>query len=335
MTKDPTELPFQDVLDSLLDDSEIVKPIYLYRLSNLKPAELSQLESVWEQIPIQRRRDLFTDLETFAEADALLFFEKIGLLGLTDPDGEVRILAIQLLDVEESPHLCGPLLRITDLDEHPRVRAAAAAGLGKYLYMGETDSISELLFQRVEKTLLQLHQEDEDPLVGQATLESLGFSSRPEVIGMIEDALTSGDEDWQSSALVAMGRSANPNWRADVLEMLDHDSHLIRMEAVRAAGGLEIKEAGPILIDLLEEADPDLRATIIWSLSEIRSPGASETLQRLLEVTEIEEEIELLEDAMENLVHGSMFDDLVLFDFDEDDLENFREVNGKGGDSES
>ena len=43
-------------------------------------------------------------------------------------------------------------------------------------------------------------------------LESLGYSSRPDVIKLIESALQRTESEWQASALTAIGRSADERW---------------------------------------------------------------------------------------------------------------------------
>ena len=84
--------------------------------------------------------------------------------------------------------------------------------------------------------------------------------------------------------------------------MLTSGKANIQLEAVRAAGELELDSTRRILLDLLEEEaqDSDIRSAIIWSLSQIGG-RIRETLEKLAEETEDDEEIEILEDALDNL----------------------------------
>jgi HEAT repeat protein len=129
----------------------------------------------------------------------------------------------------------------------------------------------------------------------------LGYSSREELPQLIEKAYDSGNKDWLISALFAMGRSANDRWEAMVLEHLQSQVEEVRFEAARAAGELELRAARPILFEMLDEDNADIRMTAAWSLSQIGGEGVQEALESLLEETEETEEAEFLEDALENL----------------------------------
>jgi hypothetical protein len=59
----------------------------------------------------------------------------------------------------------------------------------------------------------------------------LGFSSREEVSVLIDAAFNSGEVEWRTSALFAMGRSRNEIWKNQVLSMLDNSQPDLRQEA--------------------------------------------------------------------------------------------------------
>ena len=46
----PTEIPFQSLLDALLDIENHFDPRYLYRLSDLEPEEIAALQEAWDQL---------------------------------------------------------------------------------------------------------------------------------------------------------------------------------------------------------------------------------------------------------------------------------------------
>jgi HEAT repeat protein len=151
-------------------------------------------------------------------------------------------------------------------------------------------------------------------------LESLGYSSRPEVITLIESAFHREDPNWQASALYAMGRSADDRWTEDVLHSLVNDDDRIRRAAVQAAGELAIGLARPILLKMLaEEEDADVTSAVIWSLSQIGGEDVRTYLENLLDQTDDDDQIEFLEDALDNL---AFTEDLARFDllaFDPED----------------
>jgi HEAT repeat protein len=129
----------------------------------------------------------------------------------------------------------------------------------------------------------------------------LGYSGRAEVPPLIENAYRSGKRDWLISSLIAMGRSANNRWEKRVLLMLENPATAVRVEAVRAAGELELAAARQALIELLEDDDDEVRMAAIWSLSQIGGQGVREILEEMQEETEDEDEAEFLENALDNL----------------------------------
>jgi HEAT repeat protein len=83
--------------------------------------------------------------------------------------------------------------------------------------------------------------------------------------------------------------------------MLQSNLPALRMEAARAAGELELAEALPMLLELLDDPDENTRQASIWSLSQIGGEGVQEALEGLYEAAEDEGELELLESALDNL----------------------------------
>ncbi|HEX7973738.1 MAG TPA: HEAT repeat domain-containing protein, partial [Anaerolineales bacterium] len=263
------------------------------------------------------------------EADMLLSFEALSLIAIQDIDPKVRLPAVRALWEYENPDLIPIFLEMVVKDSDADVRAATATALGRYVYLGELDEIPSEDLHEVEERLLEVTRGGDAPLVRRRALESLGFSSREEVQPLIETAYTSGNRDWIASALFAMGRSANEKWQPDVLAMLENSAPAIRVEAARAAGELEIGEARLILLDMLEDTDDSARDAAIWSLSQIGGEGVRETLERIYEETEDDEEADYIEQALDNL---AFTEDLELFSVldvpeeDELDLEDRDEL---------
>ena len=175
------------------------------------------------------------DIEDLSGRDTLLSFVSMGRVAVQDEDPTVRLVAVRTLWDYEEASLIPIFLDLMEEDSDIDVRAAAAGALGQYVYAGEVDSIPKTTLKHIEDALLRVTTGEDSPAVRRSALESLGYSSRPEVTQLIERAYTSGDKDWLSSALFAMGRSANPDWAPKVLEMLEHNLPQVRSEAARAA----------------------------------------------------------------------------------------------------
>lgn len=316
------KLPFQQLLSALLDQGKPLQPRYYYRLSDLDQEEINLLKETWPQVPVERRRALIEHLEELAKQDSLLSFEALGRFALKDCDPMVRAMATRLLWDFAGKDLAHIFLDMMVSDEDAEARAAAATALGIYIYLGEIEELPEKLLHRIEDNLLKVTQGDDVPLVRRRALESLGFSSRQEVPPLIQNAYTSGKVDWLETALFAMGRSANKRWSKPVLEMLNSDTTSICFEAARAAGELELSEATEPLIELLQNEDIDIRLAAAWSLSQIGGEGVREALEKSLEEAENKEEIELFEDALDNLTFTEEVHLYELIDFPDEELED-------------
>ena len=319
-------IPFTKLIDALLDESTPFSPRYLNRLSDLDSADSQSLAKSWSNVSLRRRQALLEDLEEVHLADDLLSFEEVGRIGLKDNDPGVRMRAIQILREYEPLDLLATFVHMSQHDTDADVRAASAAALATYIYLGEVEDIPPKKLKQVEECLLNLISGSDTTLVRRRALEALGFSSRKEVPGLIELAYASPDKDWLITALFAMGRSANSRWKSQVLNMLTHEDPLVRAEAASSAGELEINASVPMLLELLEDSDLDVRMASVWALSQVGGPGVRHALEKLLETTEDDEEETQIENALENLDFTEEMRDLALLELSED---------GNGGDEPS
>ena len=328
--KTPDEFPFQSVLDALLDTESPFPPSHLYQLSDLDPLELAQLKEVWPRLPTWRRKALLEDAAELSEDDTLLSFLELGILAIKDIDPQVRVAAIRTLSDYEERDLIQVLLELLQPEEDEEVQAEAASSLGRFVYLGEIEELRPEVLRRIEDNLLNATMQSKSDLVRRRALESLGYSSRSEIAPLIEAAYRSEDKDWIASSLYAMSCSANDDWKPHIMAMLQSNLPLLRYEAARAAGELEIMEARPHLIDLLDDADENTRNACIWSLSQIGGEGVREILENLYEETEDEDELEYIESALDNLAFNEEIKLFPIFDFPEfvedEDLEDYLDL---------
>ncbi len=333
---------FDLVIKSLLDASQPFPPAYLHRFSDISPADLAQLKKIWEQVLPDRRAAILEDLETLAETDTLVSFNELCKFTLDDSDPRVRQTSLQILWDANEPSLIPKFIQIMNTDDNLQVRAAAASSLGQFIYLGELEEISQSWLEQVETHLIAVYRSDDDPLVRRRALESLGFSSRKEVEGFIRAAYNNDDVEWLSSALFAMGRSADTAWVPAVLDMLDHPNTDVQFQAVRALGELESSRARSPLLRMLEEGieDDEVRMAVIWALSKIGGENVRTTLEQLLEESEDEDEAELIEEALDNLYFTEGFNQFGMFDInrgeegDLDELLDLEEDQGEELDEE-
>ena len=294
--------PFRKILSALLDLGEDFPEEHLYRFSDIEPPQLSALMEVWEEIPLERKREMMQRLEVMLEEDTLLSFDVLAVALLRDSDAEVRSAAIRLLGECEHATLIPIFMEMLVHDDSPDTRAAAATSLGLFVLNGELDKIAAETLREIEDALLEAARGNDTEEVRRRALESLGFSSRPEVPTLIESAYWREDPLWTASALFAMGRSSDTRWNEEVLRMLSSPHREVRLAAVHAAGELSLADARRPLLDILEsEADEKIFEAAVWSLSQIGGEDVREYLENILDLAEEDAQMEFLEDALANL----------------------------------
>jgi HEAT repeat protein len=323
-------IPFQKVLDILLDEKRDIPRRYLNEFSDIQPEPLQSLLEAWPRIELNRKLLLLDRLNALANEDTLVSFDDLGRALLTDAEPEVRIRAMRLLVECEDFRLVPIYINMLTSDSNVAVRAEAASMLGIFVQLGEFDNIPDEVHHQIEDVLLKVLNGEDDPVVRRRVLEALGFSSRPEVPVLIESSFNRQNPDWQASAIFAMGRSTDDErWGDHVLRTIVSENPRVRLAAVQAAGELELNLARPLLLRLLEdEYDEAIAGAAIWSLSQIGGEDVRIYLHNLLDKLEDDDEqVAFLEEALDNLAFTedmSIFD-LLAFDADESDELEFEE----------
>ena len=297
--KDKKQTPIQ----MLLDTSRPFPPQYLHIFSDITAADLAEIQKIWPQIAVTRKINLLHDLEAMMEADTLLSCDDFARFALEDEDANVRSRAISLLWECEDLKIAHYFSHMLENDESEIVRAAAAAALGKFVLMGELEEISRESFNRIISLLMKIYELELFDKVRTEILRALAYSGKKEIAGLIAEAFTRKEKEWKLAALESMGRSADTRWQDHILDTLESSDTDFLYEAVRAAGELELKPARMTLLQILEEEldNEDLRFQVIWALSKIGGDAVYETLQDLLDNAVTDQEIEVLELALENL----------------------------------
>jgi HEAT repeat protein len=313
-------ISFQKVLDTLMSDRKDFPRRYLQEFSDIGTLELKTLLDVWPRVKPSRKLTLLEDLIVLADTDTLVSFDDFARALLTDPDPQIRSRSVRLLSECEATDLIPSYLDMLKNDPDVIVRAEVARTLNLFVDLGELEEIAETLYHKVEDALLACVASEDDARVRRAALESLGYSSRPEVATLIESSFHREDPHWQTSALVAMGRSADERWADAVTRSMVNEDDRIRKAAVQAAGELSLKSARPLLLKMLgEEEDDTVLPAVIWSLSQIGGEDVRTYLENLLDQMEDEDQIAFLEEALDNLAFTEDLERFDLFSFDPDE----------------
>jgi len=251
-----------------------------------------------------------------------LCFDVLAKSLLQADDALVRASAIRLLSEYERSDVIPVFLDIAQNDPAIEPRAEAITMLGGFILRGELDEISKERLYDVEDVLLALVNSSEKAELRQRALESLGYSSRPEAMKLIREAWQRDIPMWKASAVFAMGRTYDQDWRDEVLHGMLDENEIVRLASVKAAGELELGDARPLLLKMLEdEKDEDVFRALIWSLSQIGGEDVREYMLSLLDQYEDDEEeaIAYMEEALANLDFTEDMQDFDFLSYDGDD----------------
>jgi len=305
-----------DLIVELLDEDTPIHPTNLNSLSDLFGEDLVQFRKAWPNFPTWRKQVLLEDLEQLFKDDTLLSFENVCRVALEDSDPQICFIALRCLQEYDVKDLTPEFIRILNEDPDEELRALAASTLGKYVYLGELDAISKRKLKNIEDNLLRIIKSDDISLVQRHALESLGFSSNDEVPELIKSAFDSNQIPWMISALTAMGRSCDSRWEGEVRRAITHQSADVRKEAIKTSGELLVM-IRPILLELLDDRDIEIRMAVVLALSMFGGSNIQVILENLLNQTSNIEEIEIIKNAIENLVFNQSLGNLNFSDFDE------------------
>lgn len=316
------KIPFSTVLAALTNADANFPARFLKEFSDLPPADLTALKNAWPQVGLNRRRNLLRDLNDAYRSDNLMAYDDIAQIFIDDPDALVRAQAVRLLEESTDLRLLRRLVVMGENDPDVGVRTEIATVLGQFVKLGEEERVPAALKRQVEEILLKDVREQTNPHLQRAALESLGYSSRPEVYDLLEAAFERPDTTWAASALLAISRSFDPRWRDHILVALNHEDTHVRLLAAQAAGELELKSARQPLLNMLdEEEDDEVLEAIIWSLSQIGGDDVRDYLQAMLEAAKDDDLIEFISEALANLSFTEDLEgfDLMAYDPDEED----------------
>lgn len=319
MTEENRDTPFEQILTELVSEDQPFSPKRLRAFSDLDDSALLKLEQIWSSVPLKRKLSLLEDLEDLMEADTLISCDALAKFAMRDDEPRVRSQAIHLLWDCEDPAFIPDFMHLLENDPAELVRASAASALGKFILLGELEEIPGEKAAPVVGKLLEVVQRKPAGEIQRKALESLGYSCNESIPGLIAQAMQRNDPQWTASALFAMGRSLDERWEKTVLEHINHPDSSVQIEAIRAAGELELSAANLLLFELLDEEDADneLLYHIYWALSKIGGKGVRERLEQELQEVVDEDLMDVLDLALENLDFTEDSEGFDLFDVEE------------------
>jgi HEAT repeat protein len=305
----------EDVIEHLRKGENVsTSDTLLYGLSDLSDEALLALRPVWQGLDTGYKQLLVEILIDEMQDDLYgMNYDELGVLCLTDAQASVRRAGAELLAISDSLAVLEHLVRAIQVERVDMVKAELATTLGAFVYLDEVGDIAEGATAEARELLLRLYlDEGEGSEVRGRALEAIAYSSEVDVDAYIMACYRGSDDVLKRSAVVAMGRTADTaRWENIVIDEIERGTGDVQLEAVRAAGELQIEEAVPVLMAFFEDSDTPGQEVVVWSLGEIGSREAVRFLERIAEIAEEEDDEEMLmlvEDALSqaNLFGGML-----------------------------
>jgi HEAT repeat protein len=273
------------VLDEIQEPGQPITHELMERISGSSRSDGRLFAERLSQLPEARRIEILASLAHHAEEDFALTFDEIFRACLDDESAQVRRQAIEALWEDERHDLAPRLIELLQNDPSIEVRAAAAAQLGRFVFMAECDELSEARGEQVREALERVIRSEQEAIeVRRRAVESVAFINDDAVRQIIDRAYGDEHAEMRISAVSAMARSADPFWAETVQAELYSDLPVMRLEAVRACGEISLSSAIPTLVRMIaNDRDGDVQIMAVWALGQIGGNRARRVLEQLLE----------------------------------------------------
>ncbi len=269
----------QEFLAEFRDAEAPLRTGLLRQLSNVVPEDLPGLLAAWYTTNDERRRHIVRRLVELSQVEADVNFDDVFRFCLDDADADVRSRAIGGLADCEDRWFMNRLMELLGSDPVPHVRAAAAQGLGRFVYLAELGELRPRDRSTVEDGLFASLDRPGQPLdVRRRVVEALGAFSDARVAELIGHAYADPEPLMRVSALCAMGRSCDPFWLPTILRELRSPRADMRHEAVLACREMADPAAVPSLVPLLEDDSVRLRIAVLGVLGALGGKVAERTI---------------------------------------------------------
>ncbi len=300
-----TRYTFQNALEDLKAGTFSAEKARMKVLADLSAERAAALETVLNDTSVEQKRAFFRALEDCSAETYMYSFGPIASIGILDDDGEVRRSSIELLSFEDDRDTGTRILNAALNDRYEPAQTAAVNQLGQYMFDLELEEKIPLPAKRLREALKGL-LEHERKAVRLAAVQAYAYANDPAVKEKITRLLAGNDFDELRAGLIAVRHSLENDWDRSVLELLEHDEDEIRLEAVRSAGQLELKEALPALYAILENfdrVDRGLLLAAVNSIQEIGYDGSLNVLELLGEAaSDMDSEVtDVIDDAIDTL----------------------------------
>lgn len=307
---------FDNVLIMVKDHPENVFEKHARMLSDLNAERAARLRMVLAELAAEPRAAFYQGMHKSCMNYFEYDFTPIAKIGIEDPDGAIRAASIHVLGFEDSREIGSLILQKALEDPDERTQIAAIEILGQYMYESAIENRIPVSKGKLHETLEKLI-ENKNKAIRRAAVVSYAISEKERVKEIISGYLAGTDREELIAGLTAVRHALGEDWDESVLELMRHEDEDVSIEAIRAAGALQMKEALPALYEILSRFDrisPDLLITAAEAVAEIGDEGSLDVLETLGEaVVDMDSEItDAIDDCIDTLnvsIHMGLYDE--------------------------
>lgn len=284
---DAQQLSVIQVIDLLFQPGTEILNTNLARLSAMGDGDSGHFKDCWKKADAELRLRLVTAMVGLSEDDLALDFTGIFKLAVDDGEENIRIKALEGLELEDKHTYVRLIIKALKNDDSISVRTTAARALGKFALMAELDELPEVIGQDIFNALLEILENPGEPLeLHRRALESIAPFQQELIHSYIEDYYYNDDPGAKASAIYAMGRNSSSRWLDYLIDEMQSSRAEFRFEAARASGEIEDEEAVSSLLRLLNDSDTEVQEAAIMALGKIGGKDARLALQQLVNSTD-------------------------------------------------
>ncbi len=298
-------MTLEKYLNDLADERKALRHSGLLQLSGLTSEGLFNFKSLWMSLSQSRKNEILSKLVGLGEDNLELDFNAVFRAALNDEDDDVREQATRGLWESNDRTILRPLINLLNNDPSPRVRAAVAMSLSRFVGMAQGGKLLSRDADRIRQALLStIGKEDEDMEVRRRAIEAVASFNSLEIQQIIREAYNDGDPRLKQSAIFAMGRSSDVQWLPIILQEMRQSDPAVRYEAANACGQLGDESVVPHLATLIKDDDVQVQLSAVHAIGTIGGTLAKRVLIQCLKAGD-----ETLEEAAQAALKSIEFDE--------------------------
>ena len=303
-TNHVSQAKYAEILKALINNQRALSYQEVQTFSDLEEDRLTQFAQVWANLAENRKEMLIELMLVESMSNTVMDFSSVAYHSLHDPNAFIRRGSLKLLAENRKNAFLDQVIALSKNDPDEYVRLEAIAILGYFLLDTDVSDRHHHKADRVLKALEEL-QDAPDLNTRLQVMEAMAFIDHPSIIPMIRSSLASSDELVLSAGLRAVQNSLNKRWADDVIDNLDHPNPDVQIEAIKAAGQLQLTKARTTILRMLavfDQVDDEVLDALIIAASQLGGYQAKEMISILEDLFDDEDDmVEIFEEAKSNL----------------------------------